>query len=185
MDRKQQPPALPASLMQQSLARRAFTRQGHQIALPLKAKLETHCCRHDSAGPDPAAGARSSCGGLVCRIWALLLAAAHPVSSTWLLFVGEWEKSLLDMVPLTRHWGEWVAGCYLGRVSFLHGKEMYFILHHLQSVQVLKAASVCGSLRTKRGRSLFFSKINPNPIPFSCRTTSHFGSWETHPPLAS
>lgn len=67
MDLKQQSPALPVSLMKQSFARRALTPQGHQISLPLEAELETHCCRHDSMGPDPAAGAGSCCGGLICR----------------------------------------------------------------------------------------------------------------------
>lgn len=120
-------------------------------------------------------GARSCCGAWVCRIWASPLANAHLLSSSWLLFISKREKkTLLDVVTLMRHWGKWVAECYICRISFLHGKEMYFIFHHLQSIHILKAAGVCGSLSTKQGRNLFY-RTNPRPHPFSCRR-----GWKPH-----
>lgn len=46
----------------------SLTLQGHQLALPPEANWKPTAAGVTPQGPDPAAGARSCRGGLVCRI---------------------------------------------------------------------------------------------------------------------
>lgn len=163
MDLKWQPPALPVPPMQQSLSGRV-----HPAGTPACSASQSQPGIPLPWESDPALGARSCCGGWVHRT------EPHPWQMhTWYLLVDSClsvreEKILLDTVTLMRHWEKRVAGCYICRMSFLPGTEIYFIFHHLQSVPILKTAPVCGSLSTKQGRNPF-CRTNPWPHPFSCR----------------